>query len=226
LSGGQQQRVALARALVVQPRCLLLDEPLSNLDARLRHEMRAEIRRLCKSLGLTAIYVTHDRDEALSMADRVAIMDGGRLVQVGAPEEVYRHPGSAMVAEFLGDTNFIQGVAQGLSSREGYYAVQTHVGIMSARPNLADWNPAQGDPVILSVRPEAFSFGHILGASNSFTGHIIETTYLGASVQYLFQVYNGPVLKVSESNPQRIRQPSTEAVRVSVSAADAVMIQH
>src|SRR5207302_10633328 len=100
LSGGQQQRVALARALVIRPRCLLLDEPLSNLDAKLRLEMRTEIRRVCKEAGLTAIYVTHDQKEALSIADRLAILDTGRIRQIGAPREVYRHPRSRFVAEF------------------------------------------------------------------------------------------------------------------------------
>lgn len=108
LSGGQQQRVALARALAVKPRLLLLDEPLSNLDARLRDEMRCEIRRICKEKGLTAVYVTHDRNEALSMADRIAVMQGGVLQQVGTPQEVYEQPRNSFVAKFLGDTNLIK----------------------------------------------------------------------------------------------------------------------
>jgi iron(III) transport system ATP-binding protein len=109
LSGGQQQRVALARALAVQPDCLLLDEPLSNLDAQLRHEMRAEIRRICKTAGFTAIYVTHDQKEALSVADRIAVMRDGRLAQVGTPAEIYHRPVSRFVASFIGQTNFLPG---------------------------------------------------------------------------------------------------------------------
>ena len=109
LSGGQQQRVALARALVIRPRALLLDEPLSNLDAKLRLEMRAEIRRVCKESGLTAIYVTHDQKEALSIADRMAILESGRIAQIGRPEEIYRHPQSRVIADFIGETNFIPG---------------------------------------------------------------------------------------------------------------------
>src|SRR5882724_5560459 len=100
LSGGQQQRVALARALAVQPDCLLLDEPLSNLDAKLRHEMRSEIRRICKTAGFTTIYVTHDQKEALSVADRIAVMKSGKLAQVGTPSELYHTPKTAFVAEF------------------------------------------------------------------------------------------------------------------------------
>ncbi len=109
LSGGEQQRVALARALVVRPRCLLLDEPLSNLDAKLRQSMREEIRRLCKSAGLTTIYVTHDQKEALAIADRIAVMQKGRILQIGTPTEVYRRPRSRAVATFIGETNLFQG---------------------------------------------------------------------------------------------------------------------
>ncbi|MEO0055327.1 MAG: hypothetical protein RLZZ50_1274 [Verrucomicrobiota bacterium] len=109
LSGGQQQRIALARALVIRPRCLLLDEPLSNLDAKLRLEMRAEIRRVCKEFKLTTVYVTHDQKEALSIADRMAILDGGHILQVGSPREVYGRPVCKTVANFIGETDFIPG---------------------------------------------------------------------------------------------------------------------
>ena len=117
LSGGQQQRVALARALVIRPRALLLDEPLSNLDAKLRLEMRAEIRRVCKESRLTAIYVTHDQKEALSISDRMAILESGKIAQIGRPEEVYRRPRSRVIADFIGETNFIAGTIA--SSNEG-----------------------------------------------------------------------------------------------------------
>ena len=109
MSGGQQQRVALARALVVRPACLLLDEPLSNLDSKLRLEMRQEIRRICREFQLTSIYVTHDQQEALSIADRIAILNAGKVLQVGAPEEIYRNPRNRFVAEFIGEGNFLTG---------------------------------------------------------------------------------------------------------------------
>ena len=109
LSGGQQQRVALARALVIRPSCLLLDEPLSNLDAQLRLEMRREIRRVCQEFKLTTVYVTHDQKEALSISDRMAILDAGRILQVGAPREIYRRPARKSVAQFIGETNFLPG---------------------------------------------------------------------------------------------------------------------
>ena len=117
LSGGEQQRVALARALVIRPRCLLLDEPLSNLDAKLRQSMREEIRRLCKSAGLTTIYVTHDQKEALAIADRIAVMQAGRILQIGTPTEIYRRPRSRAVATFIGETNLFEGRVAGRRRR-------------------------------------------------------------------------------------------------------------
>ncbi|MBX7210011.1 MAG: ABC transporter ATP-binding protein [Verrucomicrobiaceae bacterium] len=226
LSGGQQQRVALARALVIRPRCLLLDEPLSNLDAKLRLEMRSEIRRICKEFGLTAIYVTHDRDEALSMADRMAIMEGGRLVQVGSPEEIYKSPATRMVAEFIGEANLIDGRVIRESSREGYYDVEVPFGVLRARPNNDDWRPVQGQPVVLSVRPEALTFGDVRDSPNRFPGHIISTTYLGATVQYELRVSEVTVMKVCEMNPWDIRLPSSsEPVRAMCSTWDLVMIR-
>src|SRR5450432_3815732 len=126
LSGGQQQRVALARALVIRPRCLLLDEPLSNLDARLRLEMRSEIRRVCKEFKLTTVYVTHDQKEALSISDRMAILDGGRILQVGTPQEIYRRPSRKTVADFIGETDFIEGEV--LSAQGDRAIVETRIG--------------------------------------------------------------------------------------------------
>src|SRR5215216_4095470 len=114
LSGGQQQRVALARALVIRPRCLLLDEPLSNLDAKLRLEMRTEIRRVCKEFKLTTVYVTHDQKEALSIADRMAILESGRILQIGTPRQIYRRPARKTVAHFIGETDFVQGKVLGV----------------------------------------------------------------------------------------------------------------
>ena len=126
LSGGQQQRVALARALIIRPQCLLLDEPLSNLDAKLRLEMRTEIRRICKQARLTAIYVTHDQKESLSIADRLAILDKGRIRQCGKPQEVYLRPNSRFVANFIGETNFIEGAVQRVA--DGRWEIGTSIG--------------------------------------------------------------------------------------------------
>ena len=224
LSGGQQQRVALARALVIRPKCLLLDEPLSNLDAKLRLEMRTEIRHIVKQHGLTAIYVTHDRDEALSMADRMAIMDAGKLIQVGAAPEIYLNPATRMVAEFIGETNFVEGRTLRESSRAGFYDVETPFGVLRGRTD-ATWQPASGQPVMMSVRPEALTFGSVLDSPNRFPGRIIDTTYLGAAVQYLIQVTGGPLIKVCETNPQDIRMPGEDEVRVMAAMGDVVILR-
>jgi iron(III) transport system ATP-binding protein len=224
LSGGQQQRVALARALVIRPKCLLLDEPLSNLDAKLRLEMRTEIRHIVKQHGLTAIYVTHDRDEALSMADRMAIMDAGKLIQVGAAPEIYLNPATRMVAEFIGETNFVEGRTLRESSRAGFYDVETPFGVLRGRTD-ATWQPASGQPVMMSVRPEALTFGSVLDSPNRFPGRIIDTTYLGATVQYLIQVTGGPLIKVCETNPQDLRLPGEDEVRVMAAMGDVVILR-
>src|SRR3954471_7539736 len=134
LSGGQQQRVALARALVVHPDCLLLDEPLSNLDARLRLEMRTEIRRICRSAGLTAIYVTHDQKEALSIADRMAVLNKGKIEQIGRPQDLYLRPGNLFVAGFMGETNLLPGKVVG---GDGALEVETAIGRLRSTSALA-----------------------------------------------------------------------------------------
>jgi iron(III) transport system ATP-binding protein len=146
LSGGQLQRVAIARALVIEPEVLLLDEPLSNLDAQLRVEMRAEIRQLQQTLGITAIYVTHDQEEALAISDRIAVMRAGRFEQVGAPKDIYRSPTTPFVAEFMGTTNLLKGTATGQGS-----VVRIGETVFTL-PTLA---AAAGAEVTFSLRPEA-----------------------------------------------------------------------
>ena len=151
MSGGQQQRVALARALVVRPACLLLDEPLSNLDSKLRLEMREEIRRICREFQLTSIYVTHDQQEALSIADRIAILNEGKVLQVGAPAEIYRHPCNRFVAQFIGEANFLTGH---LASRNEWLEVNLgqRTLLVAAPPDPA---AISGSSVTLCLRPEA-----------------------------------------------------------------------
>jgi len=150
LSGGQQQRVALARALVAQPKCLLLDEPLSNLDARLRVEMRNEIRRLCKELGLTTVYVTHDQKEAMAMADRLAVLHEGCLVQCGQPDELYRRPANRFVAQFIGEANLFPGTVEDVNASR--VVVRTAWGEWVSEPS--GWNGPSGSSVTVAVRPE------------------------------------------------------------------------
>ena len=224
LSGGQQQRVALARALVVRPNVFMLDEPLSNLDAKLRIETRTEIRRICKEFGLTGIYVTHDQKEALSMADRMAIMDAGKIVQVGVPMQVYRNPLSKMVAEFIGETNLIEGTVKQASYREGLWDVETACGVLRGRPT-SGLQPVAGQPVVLSIRPEALTLVDVADSPNRFFGNIIETTYLGEQVQYDLVTREGQIMRVSEMNPRVILQPSGDEIRVMVPTEDVVILR-
>ncbi|RYD24150.1 MAG: ABC transporter ATP-binding protein, partial [Verrucomicrobiaceae bacterium] len=181
MSGGQQQRVSLARALVVKPKCLLLDEPLSNLDAQLRIEMRREIRRIVKDNGLTAIYVTHDQEEALAMADRMAVLTHGKIGQIGTPEEIYRSPHTAYVAGFIGETNIITG--QVVEQQAGYCIVKTDGGPLVGRVGDGAWIPSPGDPASVSIRPEAWRLKQVDG-ENVLAGTVIDRTYLGQRIQY------------------------------------------
>lgn len=217
MSGGQQQRVSLARALVVRPRCLLLDEPLSNLDAQLRLEMRSEIRRIVKENDLTGIYVTHDQAEALSMADRMAVMDAGEVVQVGPPNEIYRQPVTSYVAGFIGETNLIPGTAV-----EGG-EVRTASALLRGRPSVEGWKAPHGAPVTLSIRPEAIEITSPDQAS--LKGKIINQVYLGSTVQYGVRLSDGQVLQVTEQNPRLIRESGEREYGLKVSAEDIVILE-
>ncbi|GAB7388981.1 ABC transporter ATP-binding protein [Bacillaceae bacterium] len=151
LSGGQQQRLALARALVMEPDLLLLDEPLSNLDAKLRERMRFELKRLQRELGITSVYVTHDQSEALALSNEIAVMDGGKIVQLGSPREIYELPNSKFVADFIGTTNLIDGRVAEILNKEGYYRIWTEFGELTAY-SLERFR--KEDRVLVSVRPE------------------------------------------------------------------------
>src|SRR5262245_22415106 len=180
LSGGHQQRVALARAMVIRPRCLLLDEPLSNLDTKLRIEMRGEIRRICKEAGLTAIYVTHDQKEALSVGDRIAVMEAGHIRQAGAPAEVYRRPATKFVADFMGETNFVEGTVAEIAGE----SVRVDTALRQFSGIASGWTPGRGDKVLISIRPEAWRLGVESSAANAVSGRIRERVYLGEMAQY------------------------------------------
>ena len=225
LSGGQQQRVALARALVVRPRCLLLDEPLSNLDAKLRVEMRTEIRRICKEAGLTAVYVTHDQKEALSVADRMAVLDLGRVCQVGTPEAIYRLPVSRFVADFVGETNFLEAEVVALQG-EGLVARAEATVFEAARS--AGFKP--GEHVTLSIRPEAWRFTRENPgeAANLLAGQIKDALYLGEMAQYQVAVPvlggDAPILKVYEMNPRAVAAQGSCGLMVA--AEDVVVLPH
>lgn len=208
MSGGQQQRVSLARALVVKPRCLLLDEPLSNLDAQLRVEMRREIRRIVKENGLTGIYVTHDQEEALAMADRMAVLSGGKIAQVGTPEEIYRTPVNAHVAGFIGETNLVEGEV--MEMQDGYCFVKTHGAALVGKITVPDWRAEAGAPATVSIRPEAWRL-HKSGGENEISGKITARSYLGQRIEYLVDTAIGRQ-QVVEMNPHVIHDIEDEVI--------------
>ena len=185
LSGGQQQRVALARALAGQPQCLLLDEPLSNLDAALRLEMRSEIRRICKDSGLTTIYVTHDQKEALSVADRIALLNFGRVEQIGTPSELYHRPADSFAARFIGNSNLIPAKLIALRGEEA--GMQTDIGTIMARVDQ-NISLSVGAQVMLSIRPEAMRISNDSASVNRLHGRVIGTTFLGEASEHLIDV--------------------------------------
>ena len=222
LSGGQQQRIALARALVIRPRALLLDEPLSNLDAKLRLEMRGEIRRVCKESGLTAIYVTHDQKEALSISDRMAVLEGGKIAQIGRPEEVYRRPQSRVIADFIGETNFIPGKIS--SSNSEITIVETAIGTFEGVVSDPGWKPQPGDAATLSIRPECWTISTKTRAVNSAQGQIGESVYLGEVAQYQF-LAGSLALKIFEMNPNLSNRPAGREFFASAMPQDIVVLR-
>jgi iron(III) transport system ATP-binding protein len=222
LSGGEQQRVALARALVVRPRCLLLDEPLSNLDAKLRQSMREEIRRLCKSAGLTTIYVTHDQKEALAIADRIAVMQKGRILQIGTPTEVYRRPQSRAVATFIGETNLFKGRVVGALD-DGGVRLDSPIGPLVAAPNPT-FAPGPGTDVWISIRPESVRVTTAPKAANTARADAVEGgfLYLGEIAERELRV--GDVSLTSyEINPPAAAA-ADGAVTVEVAPEDVVLL--
>jgi iron(III) transport system ATP-binding protein len=218
LSGGQQQRVALARTLVVEPRCLLLDEPLANLDAKLRVDMRAEIRRLCKDAGLTAVYVTHDQKEALSMADRIAVMRGGRVLQIGRPRELYARPSSTFVAGFISETNLVPGEVA--STSDGYATVTTPFGAVPGR--VCGSPVATGDRVTLSIRPEIVGV-HSGAVEGSVPSTAVHSTYLGEMARHTVELAGRLRLNVCELNPVHDPAPG-DVLHLTIPPVDTVVL--
>jgi putative spermidine/putrescine transport system ATP-binding protein/mannopine transport system ATP-binding protein len=210
LSGGQQQRVALARAIVYRPPVLLMDEPLSALDAALREEMRLEIKRLQKALGITVVFVTHDQAEALTMADRIAVLDHGRLQQVGTPTELYERPTSAFVAGFIGQASFLEGVAEAdapdgaVLQLGGTALAGTAVGPIRA-----------GAQVRLAVRPE-----RVRPDAAGLAARVAETVYAGAETACLLELPGGATLRMRLGAGEAVPRPD-EALAVAWRPEDA-----
>jgi len=192
LSGGQQQRVALARALVVQPSVLLFDEPLSNLDAKLRVAMRTEIRRIQQTVGITAIYVTHDQSEAMSISDQIIIMNKGKIAQMGTPREIYYQPKNEFVADFIGEVNFLTGSVTSIDSK----AIHVDVGGVDITAESFE-KVQKGDPCKIVLRPESVT----LADQGVLPCTVTLSTFMG-SYQYYQADVNGMMIKITEYNPK------------------------
>ncbi len=217
LSGGQQQRVALARALVMEPKVLLMDEPLSNLDAKLREQMRTEIRHIQQRLGITSVYVTHDQIEAMTLSDRVVIMNQGIIEQIGPPMEVYRRPRTRFVADFIGRANFVDGRVAGRDPSV------LHVNALGANFHLTNVTefPPMGTPVTMIVRPEMI---RVRKSGGQLRGIVRRAAYLGDRIDYDVAVrcgdveVNGQTLTAVETDPSHLElHPEGSAVELSFS---------
>jgi iron(III) transport system ATP-binding protein len=199
MSGGQQQRVALARSLVVEPKVLLFDEPLSNLDAKLREEMRFEIRDLQRRLSITSIYVTHDQEEALALSDRIAVMNKGRLAQLGTPEEIYERPHSKFVADFIGLANFLTGRVLSVQDERARVQVGERQLMVTSAVNAAP-----GQPALIFIRPSDVKLVNGAVTDNVLEGQVAKATYLGEKFDYRVQLGEAE-LRVQTDEPTRYR---------------------
>lgn len=198
LSGGQQQRVALARALVNHPTVLLLDEPLGALDLKLRKEMQVELKELQQQVGITFVYVTHDQEEALTMSDRIAVMHEGRVLQEGAPRDIYEHPATRFVADFIGLTNFLDGEVVELKDNRVLVKISEALTIWCERQGA----PTQGSAVTIAVRPEKIEMSERppADALNCWRGQVLTGTFLGEQTEYTVRLDQGPQVVVRRQN--------------------------
>ena len=220
LSGGQQQRLALARALVMEPDLLLLDEPLSNLDARLRERMRLELKRIQRELSITTLYVTHDQAEALALSHEIAVMNEGRIVQTGNPRSIYEKPRNRFVAEFIGSSNFIDAEVLGADTPDGLWRVRTKLGDLSAS---SEARLSPGAKVTVSVRPENVEMydSAPAGAANLFQAVIDAKIFQGDFSE--FQLRAGDVVLLARTHPS-LRTPAGNGVYVRLAPGHCVLI--
>ncbi len=225
LSGGQQQRVALARALIKEPRVLLLDEPLGALDLKLRKQMQFELKHMQRRLGITFIYVTHDQEEALTMSDRIAVMNKGHVLQVGAPAEIYNKPATRFVADFIGETNFIEAQIQEMHGEEATVLVEDE---FSLRVSTHGAEVKVGDRITIAIRPEKIDLRLITDdAPNSLPGTLEECIFIGTDNRYVVRVGERSVFVVREQNSMSGRLSELvvgSQVRVQCSTEQALIL--
>jgi len=207
LSGGQQQRVAVARALVLEPQVLLFDEPLSNLDAKLRRHMREEIRDLQRNLGLTAVYVTHDQSEALAVSDRIVVMRNAAIAQVGTPRDLYERPVDAFVADFIGDANLVEAEVLRV---EGDEAVLRIGGLETRRPHRG----LKPGPARVAIRPEAIHLSEN-PVNGSLVGDVLKAVYLGSHMEYTVECGLGELFVIDYDLDAAVHQGATVAIRLT-----------
>ena len=221
LSGGQQQRLALARALAMEPALLLLDEPLSNLDAKLREKMRFELKRLQRELKITTVYVTHDQSEALALSHQIAVMHEGRIQQIGSPRDIYERPANQFVADFVGTTNFIEGTVVGRDdTQNGFYRVRTELGEMTVS---AAHDFGSDERAVLSVRPEDVELTESRpDGGNIWQGHVAQKVFLGEAVD--FQVTVGTRTLLSRRHPT-LRTKVGETIFVQLKPEKCVVLK-
>ena len=223
LSGGEQQRVSLARALVIEPSVLLLDEPLSNLDAKLRNAMRAEIRRIHRDVGITTIYVTHDQEEALAMSDRVAVFRSGRIAQIASPSDIYGKPESVFVADFVGHSNFIRGKVSDVS--DGTASVLTDTGLRIIVPKTS--HMLKNQPLTLAVRAEKVRILRNKESRDNIFEGVVETgLYMGANSQFGIRVGELRLVchRTSEENDVERMIGTGESVYVELKPSDIIVL--
>ncbi|MDD2484669.1 MAG: ABC transporter ATP-binding protein [Eubacteriales bacterium] len=197
MSGGQKQRVAIARALINNPKVLLLDEPLGALDLKLRKQMQLELKRLQKKLNITFIYVTHDQEEAMTMSDRIAVINNGILEQIDTPKEIYKHPKTRFVADFIGESNILEG--QVLDCQDGLCRIQLETGMVL----LQSPNRKPADPVMICVRPEVMKYERSPVDGFSLPGTIKDIIFVGAQYRTLIVLENGMEIKVNRVKPEK-----------------------
>ena len=218
LSGGQQQRLALARALVMEPKLLLLDEPLSNLDAKLRELMRFELKRLQRELRITTVYVTHDQSEALALSHQVAVMNLGRIQQIGTPREIYERPQTKFVADFVGTTNFVDGHVVSRDAEDGFYRIDSELGPLRAFSVEA---VKPGDTVVLSIRPEDVHLSESKpeGEVNTWHAMVDQKVFIGEAMEWRILV--GQRMLLAKTHPS-IRTPIGQPVWAQIDPGQCV----